>query len=298
MYNFIRVSSLIILIFLGLIFCSTDTKQPVTVLSDSTYHPMPMPAAISFAGEAAPINYFDVRENLDRELQVMSFFHSQSLMYLKKSTRYLPEIEKILKEQGVPDDFKYMPLIESALSNAISPAGAVGFWQIIKDTGIELGMEINEEIDERYDYRKSTLAACKFLKESYTKYGSWTVAAASYNMGRKRLTDAIGKQQASNFYDLWLNDETTRYIYRLLATKYFLENPGLFGADLKKEDYYPAIQTRSITVDTIVTSWSDFAAKNQTNYRMLKYFNPWIRSYSLKNPSRKTYKLEIPLTRE
>ncbi|MCF8295333.1 MAG: lytic transglycosylase domain-containing protein [Bacteroidales bacterium] len=298
MYQFIRLSIVIVLIFTGLIFVSTDTQPADLPLSDSTFHPLALPDSMQFAGESVPLHYFDVRENLDREIQVAAYFHSQSLLYLKRSKRYLPAIEKILKEQGIPEDFKYMPLIESALSNAVSPAGAVGYWQILKDTGIELGMEVNDEIDERYDFRKSTLAACKYLKESYAKYGSWTLAAASYNMGRRRLTDAIDKQQAGTFYDLWLNDETTRYIYRLLATKHLIENPDYFGVELQESDYYPIIQTKQVSVNKAITSWAGFAAEQQTNYRMLRYFNPWLRSYQLKNPSQKTYTLEIPLTRE
>lgn len=260
--------------------------------------PVPLPDQASFAGENVPLEHFDVRESLDRELQVTAFFHSQSVLYLKRSTRFLPQIEKILKEEGVPDDFKYLPFVESGYSNAVSPANAAGYWQFLKGTAEEVGLEVNDEIDERYHLEKSTRAACKFLKESYQLYGSWSLAAASYNMGRRRLSEAIVKQKAASYFDLWLNEETSRYVYRIIAMKMMIEYPAAFGFHLKESDYYPPLQSKNVTINTQILDMGEFAALNQVDYKVLRYYNPWLRSYQLKNPLKKTYIIQIPLSRE
>lgn len=280
------------------LFLSDKSNQDGNKIANAVSVPVPLPEAASFAGENVPLEHFDVRESLDRELQVTAFFHSQSVLYLKRSTRFLPQIEKILGEEGIPDDFKYLPFVESGYSNAVSPAGAAGYWQFLKGTAEEVGLEVNDEVDERYHLEKSTRAACKFLKESYQLYGSWSLAAASYNMGRRRLSEAIVKQKANNYFDLWLNEETSRYVFRIIAMKMMIENPTAFGFHLQESDYYPPMQSKTITIDSPILDMGEFAASNKVDYKIFRYYNPWLRAYQLKNPLKKTYTIQIPLSRE
>jgi hypothetical protein len=200
----------------------------------------------------------------------------------------------VLKANQVPDDFKYLAMIESALENIVSPAGATGIWQFMKATGQDNGLTINSEIDERYDLIKSTVAACKFLKAAKAKYNSWTLAAASYNMGTDGITTVMAKQKVSNFYDLYLNKETQRYVYRILAMKLIYQSPVKYGFYLRNLDLYPEIPTYSVAVDSAVVDWVDFAIKNNSNYRILKELNPWILKYSLTNKENKTYSVKFP----
>ncbi|MEA3445215.1 MAG: lytic transglycosylase domain-containing protein [Bacteroidota bacterium] len=253
-----------------------------------------LPDKLSFAGEKVPLEKFFVREALDREVLINTYYHSQSFLFLKKATRFLPIVEPILKEEGIPADFKYLPFIESGFSNVRSPAGAEGYWQFLKGTAKEYGLEVNNEIDERYHIEKSTRAACKFLKESYEKYGSWTLAAASYNVGRRRLSNEMERQKADNYYNLLLNEETGRYVFRILAVKLLISDPDAYGFKFRKKDLYEIIPTSKLKVDTAVGHFADFAHEYGISYKELKELNPWLRNHYLTNKSGKAYFIRVP----
>ena len=241
-----------------------------------------------------PLDNFDTRESLDKELLINTYYHSQTFLLIKKSTRYFPVIEPILKENGIPDDFKYLAVIESGLENSISPKQAVGFWQLVEGTAKDYGLEVNDQVDERYHIGKSTEAACRYLLESYEKYNNWTMTAASYNAGRRGLDRQLERQNENNYYDLLLNEETSRYIFRALAIKMIITDPEKYGFKLDEEDYYPVVPVTEVKVDSSVTDFNAFADGFGINYKMLKYFNPWLRETYLTNRSGKTYILKIP----
>ncbi len=257
--------------------------------------PFQLPEELYFAGERVPLEYFDVHEALDREMLSNIFFHSQTIRMIKMSYRYFPEIEKILEQKGIPDDFKYLAIAESNLSNAVSPAGAVGFWQLRSGTAVEYGLEINSEVDERYHLEKSTVAACEYLLESYEKYGNWTMSAASYNAGRRGMDRQIARQKEQNYYNLLLNEETSRYIFRVLAYKLILEDPSSYGFQISLKDVYQPIPYRVVTIDGPVFDFAEFAKEHKTNYKLLKYFNPWLRENYLTNSRQRSYDIKIPL---
>lgn len=271
-----------------------DTFQDLFNRSYSIFA-LNLPKDLDFAGEKVPMEYFDVRENLDRELLVNTYWQSQTLLFIKRANRYFPMIEEILREHNIPDDFKYVALAESGLTQAISPKGAVGFWQFLKGTAEEYGLEVNEEVDERYHIEKSTHAACRYFMKSYLKYGNWSLVAASYNNGRRGLDKQIERQQNENYYDLLLNEETSRYLFRLLALKLILIEPANYGFHFRGEDLYPPIPTRKVEVDSSITSMVRFAEYFDLNYKMLKYFNPWLRETYLSNNKGKIYEIDIPV---
>lgn len=275
---------------------TTPTKEEKTETFASRYclSSPPIPDTLRFAGENVPIDRYDVREALDRELLVNIYWQSNILLYCKRAYRFFPVIEPILKEEGVPDDFKYLALIESGLTNAISPAKATGFWQFMKETAIHHGLEINEEVDERYHLEKSTYAACQYLKKSYKQQGSWVLAAAAYNMGDGGVKQNITKQKTASYWDLLLNEETSRYVYRILAVKLILSNPQDYGINLQITDLYQPLQVRQITVDTSITNLVDFAISQGITYKQLKNVNPWLRSDKLTNRSGKKYTFILP----
>jgi hypothetical protein len=254
-----------------------------------------IPEKLDFAGENVPLEYFDVKESFDRELLVNTYWQSQTLLFIKRANRYFPMIEQILRENGVPDDFKYLALAESGLTQAVSPKNAVGFWQFMKSTAREYGLEVSEEVDERYNIEKSTVAACKYLKKAYEKFNSWTMVAASYNNGRTGLIKQINRQDEDYYYDLLLNDETGRYLYRILSLKIILSDPEKYGFYFRSEDLYPPIRTKKVEVDSAVHSMVDFARHFNLNYKTLKYFNPWLRDNRLTNHKNKIYFIEIPV---
>ncbi len=253
-----------------------------------------IPTEMSFAGERVPLHITDVRERLDRELQINSYLHSSTLFIIKRANRWLPEFEKILKENGIPEDFKYLPLIESALLNQVSPKEAVGFWQIIKSAGKIYGLEITKEVDERYDPLKSTQAACQYLKDAHRKFGSWTLAAASYNRGMTGMQKALDNQKVSSYYDLFLNDETSRYIFRMLAIKEILENPVKYGFVLSEEELYQPEAVRYVHVKESIKNLVDFSLAQGTNYKTLKRLNPWLREEELTIKRGKSYRIALP----
>lgn len=254
-----------------------------------------MPETVEFAGEALPMDNFDAKERFDRELISNCFRHSATFLFFKKANRYFPIIEPILKANGVPDDMKYLSVAESALSNAVSPAGARGFWQFMSGSAKERNLEVNSEVDERYHLEKATVAACKYLKEAHKELGSWTLAAASYNMGKAGLKKRMREQGGTTYFDLHLNSETSRYVSRIMAIKEIMKNPTRYGFHLEPKDLYPAMPAfKTVTVKGSVPSFPEFAKENKTTYRMLKLYNPWLRKTSLTNKYNKTYKIRIP----
>ncbi|MCF8243365.1 MAG: lytic transglycosylase domain-containing protein [Melioribacteraceae bacterium] len=254
-----------------------------------------IPEELDFCGEKVPLNDFDVYERIEREFIANTYWHSSTILFFKRANRWFPVIEPILKKNGIPDDFKYVSLIESNLSNAISPAGAVGFWQFLRSTGREYNLEIYEEIDERYNVELATEAACAYIIESYQKFGSWTLAAASYNMGVDGVQKQLERQKSNYYYNLLLNEETSRYVMRILAAKTILSNPKKYGFHLSEQDLYPPYQTYDLKVDYSITDLAEFAKGKGINYKILKIFNPWLRDNYLKNPTKKEYVFKLPV---
>ncbi len=255
---------------------------------------MPLPKNLDLCGDIVPLDKLNVRDQLDREILVNTYWHSNTFLYQKRAARWFPRIEAILAENGVPDDIKYIALIESGLTNVVSPAGATGFWQFMKGTGEGYGLEINKYVDERYDLEKSTVAACEYMKKAYKMFGNWSLAAASYNMGKGGLKNALEKQQVNSYFDLHLNNETSRYVYRILAAKLILSNSENFGFNFRPEELYEPYSTYTISVDTTITNLPQFALDQGANYQLLRLLNPWIRNYSIPNKEGKTYIIKLP----
>ncbi len=267
-------------------------NEEISVKNNETFG-VKLPETISFAGEVVPMYSMDVRERLDRELIVNSYWHSSTILIHKRAFRWLPVIEPILRENGVPDDMKYLAMAESGLQNVVSKAGATGYWQFLKGAGKEQGLIINGEVDERYHIEKSTLAACKYLKKLYDKFGSWTMAAAAYNMGPTGLQRQVDRQKQNNYFDLILNDETSRYIFRILAIKAIHGAPKDFGFNLVQEDMYQQYPHKILLVDGAIPSWPDFCTQNNITYRDLKLLNPWLREANLVNSEKREYKVKV-----
>ncbi|KAA3438837.1 lytic transglycosylase domain-containing protein [Rufibacter hautae] len=253
-----------------------------------------LPASLSFAGEPVPLEVPDVAERLDRELLVNSYLQATTLIGLKRMQRYRPEIERMLRENDIPEDFVYLSLAESLFSQVTSPAGASGFWQLMPDTARGYGLLVNAEVDERFHIKKSTLAACRYLKSAMKKFGSWTNAAAAYNRGVGGIDRALEQQKVDSYYDLYLNDETSRYMFRILALKEVLGNPAKYGFDLPKEQGYEPLPTRSLTVTSSIPDLAQFALDQGTNYKTLRLYNPWIKSFKLTVAPGKEFVLELP----
>ena len=255
---------------------------------------LPMPENLEFAGESVPLEDPDVYERMDRELLVNTYWQSNALLLIKRANKYFPLIEKVLKEEGIPEDFKYLGVIESGLTQVVSPAGAKGFWQIMEGTGKEYGLEINENVDERYHIEKSTRVASDYLKKAKARFGSWTLAAASYNAGQYGIDKQLERQKVKNYYNLLLGEETGRYVFRILALKEIMRDPEKYGFQFEEDDLYQPIPVNKVKVDTVVKDFPDFAKKFGINYKILKVHNPWLRDDHLKNASRKTYYIDIP----
>lgn len=284
---------LIVIIFLSA-FKTRLINRPASAITATS--PI-LPDKIEFCGEKIPVEYFDVFESLERELLVNTYYHSQTILFIKKANRYFPVIENILKKNNIPDDFKYLAVAESGLSNVVSPAKASGFWQLLEGTAKDYGLEINSEVDERYHLEKATEAACKFLNKSYEKYNNWVLAAASYNVGRRGVSRQVDKQGETDYFDLLFNEETARYLYRIAAIKFVLENPAAYGFILTPDDLYKPPRYKVLTVSGPVADWGEFARKNGTNYKLLKYLNPWLRDKMLTNKYQKEYLIKIPTAR-
>lgn len=255
---------------------------------------MDLERSFSFCDEKVPTDNFDIRERLDRELTVNTYWHSSTILSIKAKLRYFPTMDRILEEEGVPTDLKYVAVAESALRHVTSPAGAKGFWQFMRGTAIEYGLEVNDEVDERYHLEKSTRAAAKYLKSLHNRFGSWANAAAAYNMGGGNMNKRLREQEAESYFELNLNEETSRYYFRLVAIKYIMENPRAYGFYLDEKDYYPPLDDyREVAVSSTISSWGAFAKENGTNYRMLKVYNPWLVSNKLTNRNKKTYAIRL-----
>jgi membrane-bound lytic murein transglycosylase D len=254
----------------------------------------PVPEKMDFAGEKVPLDQFYVRESLDREIMANTFMHSSTILMFKRAARWFPVIEPILKKNGIPDDFKFLALAESNFANVVSPSGAEGFWQFLKGTGQKYDLEINEEVDERYNVEKSTEAACRYFLEAYREYNNWTLVAASFNRGIDGVGKAVEKQHISDYYNLYLVDETARYVYRILAMKLVYNNPSAYGFYLRQSDFYPPLSIYTVTIDSTINDLPAFAQKMKINYRILKEFNPWLRRYTLTNKTARKYILTFP----
>lgn len=297
------------LAFLGAVFTfgilinatQSSVVKPLTqevleqkLVSDYNVYAIPMPDNLNFSGELVPIENPDIRERMDRELLVNTYWQSNGLLLFKRANKYFPIIEPILKEQGVPEDFKYLAVIESGLTQAVSPANATGFWQILKGTAKEYGLEVNQNVDERYHIEKSTLVACKYLKNAKKRLGSWTLAAAGYNAGVAGVNRQLERQNAKSYYDLLLGEETGRYVFRIIALKEILSNPKQYGFNFDEEDLYTHIPTFNVLVDKPISDFNEFAKQYAINYKILKLHNPWLRESHLNNSTSKEYLIQIP----
>lgn len=271
-----------------------ENKDSLSLVKDYNVYALKIPEGINFAGERVPVEDPDVRERLDRELLVNTYWQSNGLLLIKRANKYFPVIEPILKFHGVPDDFKYLAVIESGLTQAVSPAGATGFWQLMKGTAKERGLEVNANVDERYHIQKATEAACVYLKKAKERFGNWTMAAAAYNAGNYGMARQLERQEIKGYYNVLLGEETRRYVFRILALKEILSNPEGYGFNLDPEDMYTHIPVNEVEVDTAVSSFPKFAKKHGINYKILKIHNPWLREDHLNNASGKKYIIKIP----
>lgn len=295
----IAVASLVLMIIIALVMSivaiKTANKRPISleqIVIQS--HDIEFCDNIYFAGEKVPLEMFNIRERYERELLSNTYFHSNTMVLLKRSKRWFPVIEPILKEYGVPDDFKYLCVIESYLSNVVSPAGAAGFWQFMKSTAQEYDLEISKEVDMRYNVELETEAACKYFLKAYERFGSWTLVAAAYNAGSTRVAKFMKEQGATSYYDLLMAEETERYVFRILAIKTIFENPEKYGIYVSNELSYQPYKYYTVKVDKDVKNWAEFAKEHDISYKLLKVFNPWLRSNSLKVKNGKVYEIKIP----
>ena len=300
--DYFILAGLLILITIGifLLIKNSNSSKTISFKTHSKYqvYALDLPQNISFAGERCPLEREDIAERFDRELHVNTYWRSNTLLLMKRINRWFPMIERVFKNEGIPDDFKYLAIAETMLQNLESPAGAAGFWQLLPTTARELGLEVNNEIDERYDQLKATYAAAKYLKRAKKRFGSWTNVAASYNRGMNGYQRALRKQKVNDFYDLKLNSETSRYVFRILAFKEIIENPEKYGFKIRRKQYYPEIKTIKLKVDTTINNLVDFAHKNGITYKTLRLHNPWVNDYSLSNNKRKTYTFLIPVEKD
>ena len=261
---------------------------------DQDIHDIELPESLDFCGEAVPLDRFYVRESLERELLVNAYRHSSTILLLKRTTRWFPVIEPIMRKNNLPEDFKYLAMIESDLTNAVSPSKAVGFWQFLEGTGKQYSLEIYKEVDMRYHQEKETQAACVFLKELYAKFGSWTLAAAAYNCGGGKVSRTIEEQHVDSYYDMLLPAETERYVYRILALKLITQNPEKYGFHISDEGWYQPLEYKTITVTETIEDLAQFAINQGTNYKMLKYYNPWLRTNKLTISEGNSYQIKLP----
>lgn len=272
----------------------TDENFEKKLVNDYNVYALPLPEKMDFAGEAVPLQNPDIRERMDRELLVNTYWQSNGLLLFKRANKYFPQIEPLLKKYGLPDDFKYLAVAESGLEYTSSPAGASGIWHFMKGTGLEYGLEINDYVDERYNLEKATMVAAEYLKSAKNKFGSWTMAAAAYNAGSGGMNKQINRQKETSYYDLLLNDETSRYVFRILALKEIMTHPEQYGFNFREKDLYTNVPTFKVKVNTPVEDWAEWVKPYGINYKILKLHNPWLRDTFLKNSSGKEYVIEIP----
>jgi membrane-bound lytic murein transglycosylase D len=299
--NLILGSILVLLIAGGVLITGSNTEEEsgkpggtTPIVANKTYA-VKIPESLSFAGEQVPLTDYNVKERLDREMLINTYWHSSTIYLFKQANRYFPIIEPLLKENNIPEDFKYLALAESGLQNLVSPSNAVGVWQFIKATGKSYDLEITTEVDERYHLEKATIAACRYLKGAHEMFGGdWTMAAASYNMGMENLQKVQKKQQVKSYYDIHLNTQTSRYVFRILAFKEIFENPVKYGFMLDEDDLYQPIGFKTVMVDSALNDLATFAIIQGTNYKTLRLLNPWLRRGYLKNVNRKRYEIKLP----
>lgn len=291
---FVGLLSLTTLFIYALQDAQTDENFEKKLINDYNVYALQVPDNLDFAGEPVPLNDPEVYERMDRELLVNTYWQSNGLLMFKRAKKYFPIIEPILKKHNIPDDFKYLAVIESGLTNAVSPAGARGVWQIMPATARENGLEVNDNVDERYNIEKSTEVACKYLLKSKEKLGSWTLAAAAYNAGDAGVSRRLEEQNVSDYYDLLLGEETGRYLFRIVALKEILNHPATYGFNFRDKDLYSLVPTYKVEVDTAVSDFTQFAGQFGINYKILKVHNPWLREPHLNNRSRKKYLIDIP----
>lgn len=272
----------------------TEERMENERMNEYGVYTLPMPENLDFAGESVPVEIPDVYERMDRELLVNTYWHSNTFLLLKRAAKYFPVIEPILKEHGVPDDFKYLAVIESSLTNAVSPAGARGFWQFMEGTAKDYGLEVNDNVDERYNIELATHAAAEYLKDSKERFGSWTLAAAAYNAGNRGIENQLERQNVKDYYDLLLGEETGRYVFRIIAAKEILNHPEQYGFNFREKDLYEYIPVKEVVVDSAVSDFTQFVEPFGINYKILKIHNPWLREKNLENDSGKKYILKIP----
>lgn len=273
----------------------TDQIIVKKLINDYNVYALPIPERMDFAGEVVPLDNPDIRERLDRELLVNTYWQSNMLLLIKRSYKFFPIIEPLLEKYGLPDDFKYLAVAESGLMNVRSSAGAAGFWQFLKGTGKEYGLEINHYVDERYNLELATSVAAQYLKESKERFGSWTMAAAAYNAGNGGIQHQVDRQKSdNNYYNLLLNEETSRYVFRILAIKEIMTNPRQYGFNFREKDLYQSVPTYTVRVDTAVSNLANFARQFGISYKILKIHNPWLRDNFLRNASGKEYSIQIP----
>lgn len=301
MKKYILLFKSVILVCIVSIFLLSNNSQSEAEAKNpqvlSMTRSVDVPDNVEFAGEEVSLSRYDMRERYDREINSMTYLHSSTLLHIKRANRYFPIIIPILKENGIPEDFKYLAVIESSLNHrAVSPAGAVGLWQFMPQTAPMYGLEVGSEVDERYSVEKSTLAACKYLKQAYNKYGSWSAVALSYNAGQGRITSELDKQQADDSLDLWLVEETSRYYFRMIAMKQIFEKPYKYGFVLNANQLYKPIEFTSVEVSATIDDLATFAKEKGITYAQLKDFNAWLRDRKLTiNPKKpKTYTILIP----
>ncbi|MCB0736752.1 MAG: lytic transglycosylase domain-containing protein [Bacteroidetes bacterium] len=268
-------------------------KPPYQVATGKVNVPS-IPDSIYFCGNLVPLQFQDIRERLDQELVIMANWHSRTLLCLKRAKRLFPEIEKELAKNNVPDDFKYLAVIESGLDNVVSPMGAAGIWQIMKATAKENGLIVTSSIDERYHFAKATKVACKYLKKAYDKLKSWELAAAAYNMGTNGIAKKVKEQRQNNYFKLYLNSETRRYLFRIIAAKILFENADKYGFEMGEDDYYPAYEYITDSLYERKINWIDYAIDYGGDYYTLKLHNPWIRSTSTKFRSKHSFVINWP----
>ncbi|QTE23480.1 lytic transglycosylase domain-containing protein [Polaribacter cellanae] len=299
-----RYLSLLSVIIVTAVFFSAIQKSETNVSSNTdpetqtaiTYKikSLKLPENLNLAGERVPVEIEDVRERMERELLVNTYWQSNGLLLIKRANKYFPVLEPLLKKYGLPDDFKFLALAESAFIDETSSAGAAGMWHFMRTTGKEYGLEINSNVDERYHIEKSTKVAAEYLKKSYNRFNSWTLAAAAYNAGNYGVAKRLKTQEVNNYYDAKLPDETERYVFRILALKEIISNPKKYGFVFEKEDLYTIEKTRTIKVDTAISNITHFAKNYGMNYKEFKILNPWLRENKLNNKSRKMYEIKIP----
>ena len=298
-YIFIVLAAVVITAA-AMLYCIKEKERvvPTTYWEESkenyNIYTVKIPDQVNFAGEEMPLDKYYVKESLDRELLINTYWHTSSILLFKRANRWFPVLEPILKKNNIPDDFKYLTLIESGLMQVTSPSGAKGFWQFLPGTAKDYGLEVNKHIDERYHIEKSTQAACEYLQDAYNRYGNWTMVAASYNAGQNRVSDEIELQKTNDYYALYLSDEASRYVYRIIAIKTIMENPQDYGFNIRENDLYPPLSTKEVPVEKSIKNLYSYAEELGISYKMLKNLNPWIQNSSLKIKKGKKYFIQVP----